>query len=341
LIGEIIVRPKNYLLILALALLLSACGTKTTPSIEPTAMATSTPEPSPTPAKPMAILIIPADMPDSDSKLYQKTVYDLAQQSGLHFQVRNTLTPAELDPNVKVVVALPPDPGIAALAASAPQTQFLAVNIPGVTAGGNISTIGGAGDSPDIPAFLAGYISAMLATDYRTGMVGEKDSTRSGVAAQAFANGRQYYCGLCNPVAPPWYPYPIVVNMPSDVAQGEANAYADALHDRMVQVAYIYPEVQLPSQVTYLSSLGISMIGENPPPEDARSNWVATIQPKWIAAVQNAWSDIVSGSSGKSYPSPLTLTDINPDLLSEGKQRLAQQMMDDLLAGRVGTGVKP
>jgi len=335
------VRRKNILLLLVLTLLLSACGTKTTPTVEPTATATSTPEPTLAPAKPMAMLVIPVDLPDSLSQLYQKTIYDLAQQSGLRFQVRNTLTPVELDSSLKVVVALPPDPGISELAAAAPETQFLAVNIPGVTAGGNISTIGGAGDSPDVPAFLAGYITAMLATDYRIGMIGQKDSSRSDIAAQAYANGREFYCGLCNAVAPPWYAYPIVVNMPADVAEGEANAYADALKDRMVQAAYIFPDVQLPSQLNYISSLGMWMIGEKTPPEEARVNWIVTIQPDWIAAVQSAWTDIAAGNGGKSYPSPLTLADINPDLLSEGRLRLAQQMLDDLLAGRVGTGVQP
>jgi hypothetical protein len=289
----------------------------------------------------MAVLVIPADLPDTLSQLYQKTIYDLAQQSGLHFQVLNALTSADLADHVKVVVALPPDPGIAQLAAAAPQTRFLAVNIPGVTAGGNVSTIGGAGDSPDIPAFLAGYIAAMLANDYRTGMIGEKDSAASDIATQAYDNGRQFYCGLCNPVAPPWYDYSIVVDMPVDVPEGEANAYADALKDRLVQVAYIYPTVQIPSQVNYTASLGMWMIGEEQPPEEARANWIATIQPDWTAAVQSAWSDIVAGNGGKSYPSPLTLTDINPDLLSEGRQRLAQQMLDDLVNSRVGTGVQP
>ncbi len=323
-----------------LALLVSACGTQTTPTVEPTVTATSAPEPTATQPNPMAMLVIPADLSDTLSETYQKTIYDLARQSGLRFQVRNALTPADLESNVRVVVALPPDPGIAELAAAAPGTQFLAVNIPGITAGGNVSTIGGAGDNPDIPAFLAGYIASMLATDYRIGMIGEKDSAGSDIATLAYANGRQFYCGLCNPVAPPWYEYPIAVDMPAGVPEGEANAYADALKDRLVQVAYIYPTVQIPSQVNYIASLGMWMIGENHPPEDARANWIATIQPDWITAVQSAWSDIVSGSGGKSYPSPLTLTDINPDLLSEGRQRLAQQMLDDLLSGRVGTGVQ-
>ena len=334
-------RRKSFLILLAFMFLFSACGPKATPTVEPTATATLEPKATATLPNPMAILVIPPDLSDTLSEQYQKTIYDLARESGLRFQVLNSLTPAELESNVRVVVVLPPDPGIAELAASAPGTQFLAVNIPGVTAGGNISTIGGAGENPDIPAFLAGYISAMLASDYRTGMIGEKDSSSSNIASQAYDKGRQYYCGLCNPVAPPWYGYPIVVDMAVDVPEGEANAYANALQDRLVEVAYVYPTVQMPSLLNYMASLGMWMIGENHPPDDARANWIATIQPDWIAAVQSAWADILTGGGGKSYPSPLTLTDINSELLSEGRQRLAQEMLDDLVNGRVSTGVQP
>ena len=58
-------------------------------------------------------------MDKATSDLYQKTVYDLTQQSGMHFQVLNTLAPKDMPAGVKVVIALPPDPGIAALAAAA------------------------------------------------------------------------------------------------------------------------------------------------------------------------------------------------------------------------------
>ena len=43
--------------------------------------------------------------------LYQSTVYDLAQQAGFRFQVRNTLSELDLEPALRVVIALPPDPG--------------------------------------------------------------------------------------------------------------------------------------------------------------------------------------------------------------------------------------
>jgi hypothetical protein len=37
----------------------------------------------------------------------------------------------------------------------------------------------------------------------------------------------------------------------------------------------------------------------------------------------------------------LTLLDVNPALFSPGKQRLAQETLDDLLAGFIDTGVDP
>ena len=94
-------------------------------------------------------------MEQATSDLYQSTVYELAGGSGYRFQVRNTLDPNDLaDPTLKVVIALPPDPGIASLAPTAPGVQFLAVNIPDLTAGGNVSVLA-PNSQVELPAFLA------------------------------------------------------------------------------------------------------------------------------------------------------------------------------------------
>src|SRR5687767_12136854 len=157
------------MLFLVIVIILSACGagesaaTSTpiptdTPIVPPTATST--------PTVPLAVLVIPADLDPDTSNLYQKTVYDLAQASGFRFQVLNSLTPETIEPGLQLVIALPPDPGIAALAAAAPQVQLLAINIPGVAAGGNISVLSGGAQS-DITAFLAGYTAALTTEDYR------------------------------------------------------------------------------------------------------------------------------------------------------------------------------
>ena len=60
---------------------------------------------------PLAVLVLPPDLDADTSNLYQKTVYDLTQQAGYRFQVLNSLTPAGLDPALKVVIAVSTDPG--------------------------------------------------------------------------------------------------------------------------------------------------------------------------------------------------------------------------------------
>src|SRR5688572_26163389 len=163
-----LVRFKTLVILLVIAVSISACGQKATEV--PTAIPTDTPIPLPTltatPSTPLAILVVPAEMDPATSSLYQTTVFELAQASGFRFQVRNTLAATDLsDSTLKVVIVFPPDPGVAAFAAAAPQAQFLTVNIPDITAGGNVSVLSN-NSQVDIPAFLAGYVAAMITPDY-------------------------------------------------------------------------------------------------------------------------------------------------------------------------------
>jgi len=196
------VRVKYLLSLLIIVFLATACGGNEPTEVPgPTVVPTHTPLPTetiiPTQSTPLAILVLPADMDQASSDIYQKTVYDLAQASGFRFQVRNALTPEDVsDPTLKVVIALPPDPGIATYAPSAPGVQFLTVNIPDIVAGGNVSVLAPS-TQVDIPAFMAGYTGAMLTEEYHIGMLipqGDPDAQRAYVA---FQNGMKYYCGIC------------------------------------------------------------------------------------------------------------------------------------------------
>ncbi len=188
---------------LILVVILVACG-QSTPDATPTPIPTDTAIPTPvftaTPSTPLAILVMPPDLDPAMYDLYQTTVYDLAQQTGFRFQVRNSLSELDLEPGLRVVIALPPDPGpgIAALAAAAPQTQFLAINIPDLTAGGNISVL--ANDvQADIVAFMAGYIGAMITDDFRIGMIYPDGNAEALRSLEAYTNGKIYFCGICRP----------------------------------------------------------------------------------------------------------------------------------------------
>lgn len=317
-----------------------ALPTKAVPTQIPTDTPTPLPTLTPTPTVPLVILVMPVEMDMDMSNLYQKTVYDLAQGAGYRYQVRNTLTTADLDPALKIVIALPPDPGLSELASAAPQTQFLAVNIPGLAAGGNLSVLE-ENSQPDIPAFTAGYISAMITDDYHTGIIIPKDDADAQKALAAFTNGVELYCGLCNPFFYVSWEYPQYVEIPSDEDPSRYGAYADFLIiQRKVRTVYLYPSIATADLLVYLDSTGISMISPIDPQQQLRS-WVASIRPDVLNAIQTAWPDMVAGNGGKNVASLLYLTNVNPELLTPGKQRLAEQVLDDLQAGFIASGVNP
>lgn len=336
-------RPRFVILTILLAALLGACGgggpTATAASV-PTETQVAPPTLTPTTASPLAILVLPADLHPDTSNLYQKTVYDLAQASGLRFQVRNSLTPADLEPGLQVVIVLPPDPGLAALAAAAPQVQFLAINIPEVAPGGNISVLG-SNSQTDVAAFLAGYTAALITDDYRIGMLIPKDNADALRGLNAFASGMKFFCGTCRPLYFYAGTFPQYVEIPVDEDPANYNAYADILIIKYkVGTIYLHPDIATPDLETYIGTTGVYMIGTKTP-EQLPAGWVMTIQPDITAAIRNAWPDLLDGKGGVTVQSPLGLSDIDPTILTPGKQRLVEQTLNDLQAGRISTGAAP
>jgi len=340
---------RKFVPVLLLFLFLAACtqpgqSTITTPTPE----ATFTPAFSPTPSAPLVILVMPADLPADEYDRNQTLVYDLARENGMRFQVRNSLTVDELafeGEALKIVVALSPDPGLASLAAAAPGVQFLAIGIPDLPTAPNLSSVGAGGLPVDQQAFLAGYIAAMLAPEWRVGILSQKDTPGGEAARYAFENGYHYFCGTC--LSPdfvqPYYAglYPIIVRIPTDAPENEYTAYADLLLDNFVKAAFVYPEIATPDLLAYMAQYGVLLVGQELPSEDLRGSWIASIRPDLNSAILSIFPELVAGRGGQIFPTPLFLDDVNPELLTDGKLPLVQSVLDGLQNGTIGTGVTP
>lgn len=339
---------RKILFVVLILAVLSACApaapTSQSPDASPAPTETLRPTAGPTPTmpSPLAILLIPADLNEDVSRNYQSAIYDLAQAAGLRYQVRNVLSVEDLalEPNLKVVIALAPDPGLSALAAAAPQAQFLAVNIPDIAPGGNISVLGGEGIRADQQAFMAGYIGALVTDDFfEVGAILRKDSPESAIIQKAFGTGRTYYCGLCRPIGlyTP-FEYPAFIEIPDDAKPSEYTAYADVLIlQKKVATMFIQPGLDVPELLDYLTITGVLMIGTQTPHKPL-SSWVVTLQPDYLKATIAAWPSLVAGEGGRTFPAPLTFTDINEELFSVGKQRLAEETMQAMFEGFISTG---
>ncbi|HSM70962.1 MAG TPA: hypothetical protein VK851_05415 [Anaerolineales bacterium] len=331
-------RSRIIILITMAGLILGACAgasdTAVPPSPIPADTSVPTPELTSTPTVPLAVLILPAEMDAETSNLYQETVYELTQAAGMRFQVRNSFSPADIEPGLKIVIAFPPDPGLAEIAAAAPDVQFLAMNIPGITAGENVSVLGDNSQSA-IAAFLAGYTAAMLTDDYRTGMLMPKDNNDAIQSFNAFTNGRKYFCGLCQPNFFYNWEYPQFLEIGADQEESAYGAFADILIlQYKVGTIFIHPDIHTQDLVDYIGTTGTYMIGTTSP-ERIPAGWIMTIQPDTIQAIQAAWGSLMAGDGGLTVQSPLGLSDVDPILLSPGKQQDVQEVLDKLQQGLI------
>ena len=338
------------LLLASLGLFLSGCGAiiptprptlTPAPSLIPTATAIPTSTPTPTPPPPVAVLLAGAGSDQAQVSTLQTALNDSVVKAGLRWQVRQKLTLSDLAPELKLVVVLPPDPGIAELVAAAPATQFLAIGIPGLPAASNLTTLGAEGARTDQQGFIAGVIAAMLSDDWRVGAISLSDTVEGLSARTGFLNGVVYFCGLCRPAHPPFYEYPLYIELPSTATSAEWQEAANYMVDHLAKTVYVYPGAGDEAMLSILADAKVNIISGGAPPANTGSSWVVSLTTDPVPLIQSTVAGLLDGSlkGGQALTIPIQFTQVNPALLTPGKQRLAQQVLSDLQAGYIDTSV--
>jgi hypothetical protein len=341
-------QPPTVIILLLLSLAITACS-NATPSITPptnegqstaTVRPSETPIPTQTntPLPPLAILLVPAQADAQLAGELQNTLEGAIAAAGMRWQVRQRLAPEDLVQELRLVIVLPPDPGVAELMASAPNTHFLALGITGLQPSRNLSVIGAQGVRPDQAGFMAGVIAAIITPDWRVGAISTSDTAGGVAARQGFVNGAIYFCGLCRPAYPPYYNYPVYVELPIGSTPSEWQNAADFLIEQYAKTVYIYPEAGDEALRSYLADKGVKLIGSEAQPAGLQASWVSSLRPNLLSAVSEALPTLLSSEGGIDLPAPLEISDINTELFSPGRQRLAEEILADLLAGYIGTG---
>jgi hypothetical protein len=306
---------------------------------------TQTVVPSETPQPALVVLLAP---PSSDPILtenLQNTLSDLTTQAGLRFQVMPNLSEADITTqNIQLVFALPPDPELGVIAPAAPQTQFVAIGITGLQPGENISIIGSTSSRPDQAGFLAGVIGAVTTNDFRVGVIYPVETAVGKAARRGFAKGVSYYCGLCQPVHPPYPPsnFPLFYELPVPSSQTDWEAAVVYFNEWQAKTVYITPDLTDPGLSEYLANAGFMIISHDIPGESRKDRWIASIgggDP--IQAIETHWADFLSGKGGLSIELPLGLSYVNETIISPGKRQFFDSVLSDLLADFLDTGVDP
>lgn len=294
---------------------------------QPTAtLALPTAEPaSPTPLPGLILLLAPAGSDAAQAAVAAEVAASFAAANGLAFEQRAALTAAELPANLSVLIIFAPDPGAAELAATAPAARIIAIGFaPAAAANITNLTVSSAGESH--AAFIAGYLAALSADDWRIGML---YTPAAASLVDDFTAGAEYFCGSCTPLAPPYseYPMPLQANSADDW-----QAAADGLLAEYIRVVYLSPELENSGAAQYLAAYGVLLLGSGAPPADVSQNWIGSVGVDAAGALRQQLGAALSGQPSSSSSS-LAVNYANPTYLSAARLSNVQTVIDDLLAG--------
>lgn len=338
---------KKTLLLSLLILVITLTGCANFPKGGPTATATISPTFTPlptltqTPPPPLLVLVAPSGSDASLLPALQPVLEELAQANSLEFSLRNTLTEQELSQQpIRLAVLLPPGVDAAGLANTAPQTQFLAVGMEGLLPQDNLSLLEAQPYRADWEGFAAGYIAAVVTPDWRVGVIADAGSVEGKAAQNAFANGVRFMCGLCQPLYPP-FPiptYPLTWQLTSASSPGDVDAAIAYFKEWAVKTVYLHRPQE--EWLSAFGSAGFNLIAATPPPQGMNAQWVVSLQSVDLAQETRALvEELLEGKGGQVRSASLTLTNVNEQLFSPGKQAYVMEMLNDLLAGLIDTGV--
>ncbi len=346
-------KLSRYLLIFWLCATLIACGrVQSTPTFTPAASTPTaqalTPAPTftplqptvtSTPLMPLVILLRPPEAESSLADRVESALRESVRAAGLRWQVRPALEVADLSADLRLVIALPPASNVAELANAAAGVQFLALGLP-LEQAANVTVLRLGNERPDMTGFMAGMIAAMITQDTRIGMLSLKDDAPSKAASNALRKGITYYCGLCQPLYPPFYEYPYIIELPAG-ASAEWQAAADFLIGHQVETVFVFAGAGDEATLTKLAEADVTLLGMTVPPEALQSQWAASLRADPLPLIESLTMELLTGDAQPVVATPLAITDVNPLLLSQGRYHLAEEVLNDLLSGFTATGVDP
>jgi len=328
--------------------LLAACtsGAESPPTQAiplPSATFTSEPTLTPTPLPPTIFLIAPQAEGTPWFNETSTVLAEIARQENILFEVKPSISSAEIQARpVPLIVILPDGIDPRSLAESAPQTQFLVIGTASLSPQANLSLLSVQPYRPDWEGFVAGFIAAAVTEDWRVAVVSDPNTGEGKAAQNAFRNGVRYFCGLCQPLYPP-FPmptYPLYGQLSPASTASDVDSLIAYFQTWSVKTVFFHRPA--PEWLTAFGQAGFNLIADQPPPPGLRDRWIVSIQSLDLATeLRSLIPDLLEGKGGQNIHLSLSLTHLNEEHLSPGRQAFTEQMIGELLSGYIDSGVDP
>jgi hypothetical protein len=283
---------------------------------------------------PKALLVQGAEVDTFVFEEIQILLGTLTSDSGFILDVLTATSPEMVTPDVQVVIGVGANLDLNGFAASAPGVSFVAISDPTAVVMDNLSVIGDPAEDARIKAFMAGFLSALTANDSKVAAIISSDHPASDLLVESFVVGARFYCGICQPLYPPYYPFPQWELVPADTTADGFRPLINTYREMEVEVLYVHGDLASPDLFLMIQELDIKVVSDRTP-DVLRDNWVGTITVDPVPALAALWPDVVAGMPGVQVPVGMQLINRDTGLLSDGRYRLVEEMAADFQAGLI------
>lgn len=326
---------KRILTLLAITglLVLSACnGAGRTPAATSTPEATAVP---PTPTSAPAEIVWVSSQPDASAATSILT--EFATANSLQYRTLATLDAGQINSGTRIVVFDSAPADLSSLAAAAPSTQFVVLGAGSTSAGGNISVIQA---SQTDTAFMAGYLTMLIAEDWRAAGLIPSDSAIGDAYADAFTNGARFVCGKCNPFYAPLVQLPLVAAVPSGtdavtLQSNIAGLTANWLSAAFIDPAFVNADVVTAINVQAFNWEYVALITTDAAPTDVDGKWVARLGSDSAASLKLLLPELLNGQSGLSMKAQVTVTSLDEEIVTPAKVELFNGVAAELASNQL------
>jgi hypothetical protein len=260
-------RRMTYLMLTAVLILAVISGCKPVPITPEPVFPTSPPAveatPEPTALSQKLLLVDPSGAASDEITSY---LSEFATSNGMVFETAASETLPVFGEETRVVIYLSEPPNLADIVSSAPQIQFIVAGTIDPSGSNNLSVIR---SQPQDLAFMGGYLTTLIAWDWRSGGLIPNDTPLGAGYLDAFENGGRYVCGQCTPYYAPYYYFPLVLEESSTTGAAGWLAQVSSLNEYYVDSVYVDPAAALPEVMDLLAANEYTLVGNlgTPMPE--------------------------------------------------------------------------
>ena len=315
-------------------LILAGCSQPTTPPPVPTEppVMTQTETPLPTTPTDRLVLVDPTGTVTQDIRNYLSS---FASENGMVLETSDQVELSAQTAETKIVVELAAQANIKDIAAASPDTQFIVIGPVDPAGQANLSVIR---SKPEDLAFMAGYLTMLIAWDWRAAGLLPTDIEAAADKANAFDNGAQYVCGQCTPYYAPIVYFPLLAQESSQASLDAWAAQIGTLGQNFVNSFYVDPAIAKPEVLDSLSNLAmainndVKLIGLEGTAQPER--FTALLGADLLPALKQVLPQALQGKGGSVITTTVSIVaNTNTTFVTPGKVDKFNHVAADLAAG--------